>query len=206
MAAQSSDALPKNSLHNPRGAIPLNDAFERLRWSIFEDVSRILVLDEPESRSPGLSPFEGHTIAAEPASEIPLTEIAFSIDELNEFHANGIPGFQRPKPVLVSRADGGTVTVADVVQQLSVYFLSHKEDILTAKEAYLEESTSDCGTDDEQVGTTTIGKGHGAHKPANRRVFFDGFFGIIEPTMKALPVLLWAKGEGSSSLDDRLLQ
>jgi len=206
MAAQTSDALPKNSLHNTRGAIPLNDAFERLRWSIFEDVSKILVLDEPETRNPGLSPFEGHTIAAESASEIPLTEIAFSIDELNQFHANGISGFQRPKPVVVSRADGGTVTVADVVQQLSVYFLSYKEDILRAKEAYLEESTSDYGTDDEQVGTATICEGHGAHQPANRRVFFDGFFGIIEPTMEALPVLLWAKGEGSSSLDDRLLQ
>ncbi|KAI4647670.1 hypothetical protein J4E93_004080 [Alternaria ventricosa] len=210
---------PNGSLTNTRGAIPLNEAFERLRWSVFEDVSNILVLDEPNTQKPGLSPFEGHAIALEPASEIPLTKIAFSIDELNQFAAleTGFsddefdePGFeenrryQRPEPLLVTRADSGTVTVADVVQQLSVYFSTHKEDILMAK-AYTNGDTSDHGADDHQAATNTLGKNRGSSP--GTKVFFDGFFGIIEPSMDSVPVLLWAEGEGTSyPLDDRLRQ
>ncbi|KAI4644816.1 uncharacterized protein J4E79_010951 [Alternaria viburni] len=211
---------PNGSLANTRGAIPLNEAFERLRWSVFEDISNILVLDEPKTpgRKPGLSPFGGHAIASEPASEIPLTKIAFSIDELNQFAAleTGFsdeefdePGFeenrryQRPEPLLVTRADGGIVTVADVVQQLSGYFLTHKEDILKVK-AYVNGHTSDHGADDEQAVTTTLGEDRGTSP--GTRVFFEGFFGIIEPTMESLPVLLWTEWDGSFSLDDRLLQ
>lgn len=179
MATASLPDHLNDNLTNTRGAIPLNEAFERLRWSVFEDVSKILVLDEPETQETGLSPFEAHTIAAEPASEIPLSKIAFSIDELNEFAAleTGFsddeldePGakenllHKRPKPLLVSRADNGTVTAADVVQQLSAYFFTHKEGILMAK-AYLEGNTSDCRKDDEQAASTTPGKDRG-HPPA----------------------------------------
>jgi len=218
MAADPLPDHPNGSLTNTRGAIPLNDAFERLRWSVFEDISNILVLDEPKTQKPDLLPFEGHVIASEPASEIPLTKIAFSIDELNEFAAleTGFsddefdePGFeenrryQRPEPLLVTRADGGTVTVADVVQQLSGYFLTHEEDILTAK-AYMSGSTSDHRAGDEQALTTTLGEDRGTSP--GTKVFFEGFFGIIEPTMESLPVLLWTEGDGSFSLDDRLLQ
>jgi len=215
----AADPLPENlngSLTKTRGAICLNEAFERLRWSVFEDISNILVLDDPKT---DLSPFEGHAIASEPASEIPLTKIAFSIDELNEFAAleTGFsdeefdePGFeenrryQRPEPLLVTRADGGTVTVADVVQQLSGYFLTYKEDILKAK-AYMSGNTSDYRADDKQAATATPGQDRGVSP--GTRVFFEGFFGIIEPTMDSLPVLLSAEGEiDSYPLDDRLLQ
>ncbi|KAI4706359.1 hypothetical protein J4E89_009093 [Alternaria sp. Ai002NY15] len=207
---------PNGSLTNTRGAVPLNEAFERLRWSVFEDISNILVLDDPKT---DLSPFDGHAIGSEPASEIPLTKIAFSIDELNQFAAleTGFsddefdePGFeenrryQRPEPLLVTRADGGTVTVADVVQQLSVYFLTHKEDILMAK-AYTNGDMSDHGADDDQAATDTLAKDQGVSP--GTRVFFEGFFGIIEPTMDSLPVLLWAEGESDPyPLDVRLLQ
>ncbi|KAI4673385.1 uncharacterized protein J4E88_008998 [Alternaria novae-zelandiae] len=207
---------PNGSLANTRGAIPLNEAFERLRWSVFEDISNILVLDEPRTQKPDLLPFEGHPIASEPASEIPLTKIAFSIYELNEFAAleTGFnddefdePGFeenrryQRPEPLVVTRGDGGTVTVADVVQQLSGYFATHKEDILMAK-AYTNGSTSDHGAGDEKAVTTTLGEDRGT-SPVTK-VFFEGFFGIIEPTMESLPVILWTEGDGSFPLDYRL--
>ncbi|KAI4616752.1 hypothetical protein J4E80_006027 [Alternaria sp. BMP 0032] len=211
---------PNGSLTNTRGAIPLNEAFERLRWSVFEDISNILVLDldEPKTQKPDLLPFEGHAIASEPASEIPLTKIVFSIYELNEFAAleTGFsdeefdePGFEenrrykRPEPLLVTRADGGTVTIADVVQQLSGYFLTHKEDILMAK-AYTNGSTSDHRAGDEKAVTTTLGDDRGTSP--GTKVFFEGFFGIIEPTMESLPVILWTEGDGSFPLDDRLRQ
>jgi len=215
----AADPLPGNlngSLTKTRGAIRLNEAFERLRWSVFEDITNILVLDDPKT---DLSPFDGHAIASEPASEIPLTKIAFSVDELNQFAAleTGFsddefdePGFeenrryQRPEPLLVTRTDGATVTVADVVQQLSVYFLIHKEDILKAK-AYTNGDSSDHGADDDQAATNTLGKDRGTSP--GTRVFFDEFFGIIEPTMNSVPVLLWAEEESASyPLDDRLRQ
>ncbi|KAI4613389.1 uncharacterized protein J4E87_009856 [Alternaria ethzedia] len=196
----AADSLPENLNGSPtktRGAIRLNEAFERLRWSVFKDITNILVLDDPKT---ALSPFDGHAIASKSASGIPLTKIAFSIDELNQFAAleTGFsddefdePGFeenrryQRPEPLLVTRADGGTVTVADVVQQLSVYFLTHKEDILMAK-AYTNGDMSDHGADDDQAATNTLAKDQGASP--GTRVFFDGFFGIIEPSMDSVPV------------------
>ncbi|KAI4604746.1 hypothetical protein J4E83_010987 [Alternaria metachromatica] len=214
----AADSLPENLNGSPtktRGAIRLNEAFERLRWSVFEDITNILVLDDPKT---ALSPFDGHAIASKPASEIPLTKIAFSIDELNQFAAleTGFsddefdePGFeenrryQRPQPLLVTREDGGTVTVADVVQQLSGYFLTHKEDILKAK-VYMSGNTSDYGADDKQAATATLGEDRGVSP--GTRILFEGFFGIIEPTMESLAVLLWTEGDGSFSLDDRLLQ
>ena len=213
MAADPLPDHPNGSLTNTRGAIPLNEAFERLRWSVFEDITNILVLDDPKT---DLSPFDGHAIASEPASEIPLTKIAFSVDELNQFAAleTGFsddefdePGFeenrryQRPEPLLVTRTDGGTVTVADVVQQLSVYFLTHKEDILMAQ-AYTNRDTSDHGANDDQAATNKLGKDRGTSP--GTRVFFDGFFGVIEPTMESLPVLLWIEGDSSFPLDDSL--
>ena len=35
-----------------RGAIPMNDAFDRLRWSVFEGISNILVLDGLKTLNP----------------------------------------------------------------------------------------------------------------------------------------------------------
>jgi hypothetical protein len=121
------DSLTGNRMNNNRGAIPPHDAFHRLRWSIFEDVSTILVLDDPKSQNPYFSPFVGHAIAAEPASQIPLTKIAITNSYVDGYD---LYDYESPEPLLVSRGDGGTVTVADVVQQLSAYFASHREDII----------------------------------------------------------------------------
>ena len=70
--------------------------------------------------------------------------------------------------------------------------------------AYMDGNTSDPGADDEQTVTTTLGEDRGTSP--GTRVFFEGFFGIIEPTMESLPVLLWTEGDGSFPLDDRLRQ
>ena len=65
-------------------------------------------------------------------------------------------------------------------------------------------STRDHQAGDEQAITTTLGEDRGTSP--GTKVFFEGFFGIIEPTMESLPVLLWTEGDGSFSLDDILLQ
>ena len=169
-----------NTVNNDRRAIPMNDAFDRLRWSIFEDISNILVRDGPKTLNPDLSPFMGHAIATEPASQIPLTEIAFLIHDL-AIHHSEFPDYAAPEDLRVSRADGGIVTVKDVVEQLSVYFQTHKEDILMAKE------------DDVEM-------------TADTRVFFEGFFGKIEPISPSLPVMLWVEGEEGLTYEDHLAE
>ena len=70
--------------------------------------------------------------------------------------------------------------------------------------AYINGDTNDHGADDDQAAANTLGKDWGASP--GTRVFFEGFFGIIEPTMESLPVLLWTEGDGSFPLDDRLRQ
>ncbi|KAF2274489.1 uncharacterized protein EI97DRAFT_381433 [Westerdykella ornata] len=153
----------------------MSEAFHSLRWPVFEDISNIRVASDPDSAEPELLPFEGHPIAAEAATKIPLKEIAFSLEVLDNYEA---AEFEAPDRVFVRGADGGIVTVADVVKQLSAYFIAHKEAILEAKFPFLD-------FDKDNL--------------SNTRVFFDGFTFIIEPGMYSLPVELWAEGENGES-------
>lgn len=174
----------------------MSEAFDRLRWSVFEEVSKILVADDTERPNPELSPFVSHPIATEAASEIPLHEIAFSIEILDDYEA---AEYVRPDPLVVRKADGGIVTVADVVEQLSAHFIAHKDEILEAKEPFLH--TTVHSTDGElsmSISPLPVDQ----DIPADTQVFFDGFFGGIEPGRSALPVQLWAEGEGGESIED----
>jgi hypothetical protein len=182
------DSLNRNGLNNDRGAAAPHDAFHRLRWSIFEDVSTILVLDDPRSQNPSFSPFLGHAIAAEPASQVPLTKIAITNSYVDGYD---LYDYESPEPLLVSRADGGTVTVADVVEQLSAYFASHREDIFMVLELDLEKKPCRFVVDGKvEYDPTTLASGE--QISPDTKVFFDGFFGVIEPDSE-LPVQLCAE-------------
>jgi hypothetical protein len=165
-----------------------HDVFnDRLRWSIFEDVSTILVLDDPRSQNPYFSPFVGHAIAAEPASQIPLTKIAITNWYIDDYC---LYDYEPPDPLLVSRADGGTVTVADVVEQLSVYFASHREDIFMVLELYSGKKPCRFVVDGKVEYDPTLAGGE--EISADTKVFFDGFVGIVQPDSE-LPVQLCAE-------------
>ncbi|RYN61847.1 hypothetical protein AA0114_g627 [Alternaria tenuissima] len=174
------NSLNRNGLNNDRGATAPHDAFHRLRWSIFEDVSTILVLDDPRSQNPSFSPFVGHAIAAEPASQIPLTKIAIINSYVNKYD---LYDYESPEPLLVSRADGGTVTVADVVEQLSAYFASHREDIFMVLELYLDKMPCRLLVDGKVEYDPTI-LASGEEISPDTKFFFNGCFGIIEPDME----------------------
>jgi hypothetical protein len=107
--------------------------------------------------------------------------------------------------VLVNRADSGIVTIADVVEQLSAYCETYKEDILIVNEGRLGKRLCHFVVDGkvEYDAIATIGQ-FGEEIPTDTKDFFERFLGIIEPTMKSLPVRLWAEGQGPSTLDDRL--
>jgi hypothetical protein len=169
-----------STVNDHHGAISINDEFNRLSWSIFENISNIRVLGGPKTSNLDLLLFVGHAIATESPSQIPLTEIAFLIYDLAAHHSE-FSEYTAPEDLRVSRADSGIITVQDVVEQLSVYFETHKEDILMAKE------------DDEET-------------TADTRVFFEGFFGMIEPISPSLPVILWAEGENGFTYEDHLAE
>ncbi|KAH7074588.1 hypothetical protein BKA63DRAFT_513299 [Paraphoma chrysanthemicola] len=119
----------------------MSEEFDRLRWSVFEDLSTIQVANESESIEPELSSFLGHPIASEPATEDPLHEIAFCSDDLQNFEA---ADFEAPEPLLVRRADGGIVTIGDVVEQLSRYFVkAQRQDTRSQKSVSPVHSRSD---------------------------------------------------------------
>jgi hypothetical protein len=149
-------------------------------------------MDDPKSPNPNLSPFCGHAIATEAATNVPLTEIEFTSDDLdNHFEYD----YTAPDAVLVKRADGGIVTISDVVEQLGVYFLTHKEAILLAKAQVADGdpwTTVPVGGDEDDQKTL----------PANTRVFFDGFFTAADPQNPWFPVLLWVEGEDGHSIED----
>jgi hypothetical protein len=158
----------------------MSDAFARIRWSVFEDISKIRIdRDDEENSHAELEPFIGHPIGAEAASEVPLHEITLSIVALDEYEGDI---YEAPSPVLIRRKDGGIVTVGDVVEQLAPHLVAHKKEILEAKAPFLNISPEDI--------------------PANTRVFFDQFFGIITPGLNALGVELWAEGEDDESFGE----
>lgn len=173
----------------------MSDAFNRIRWSVFEEVSSICVVDDPNSLTPRLSPFLGHPIAAEAASVIPLREMVFCIQILMEVE---IPDdCERVESLFVRRADGDIVTVADVVEQLSGYFIANRDDILEAKAPFLY-MTHEMEDGMHVVGIPALGS---YPIPDDTKVFFDGFHGDIEVGECALNVDLWAAGEDGRSVE-----
>jgi hypothetical protein len=173
----------------------MSEEFDRLRWSVFEDISKIQVADDSESIEPELSPFLGHPVASEPATEDPLDEIAFCSDDLQNFEG---ADFKAPEPLLVRRADGGIITIADVVEQLSHYFITHKDKILEAKSPSIQATHEITEGGEHVVG---IPASEGVPAPADTKVVFEEFFGGISAGHYAVPVQLWAEGEEGKSLD-----
>jgi hypothetical protein len=105
-----------------------SDGFDCLRWSIFEDVLNSQVYEDLSNRRAStLRPFYGHPITELSATEPPCYMIAFTTEALPEIET---PGYKRPSRLMVSRDDGGIVTIADVFYKLSSYIQANKEDIL----------------------------------------------------------------------------
>lgn len=96
----------------PDNDTSMSHAFDRLRWSIFEGLSKILVADDPKSPGPSLLPFIGHPIAAKAATDKPLHQLEIDIDAITKSEAYFD---ERPEPCTICRADGGVITVEDVV-------------------------------------------------------------------------------------------
>jgi hypothetical protein len=113
----------------------MSEEFNRLRWSIFEDISQIQITNDPDSLTPNLSPFRGHPIASEAATQDPLRLIALVIETIEEQETRSWKESTiiTPKPPLVRRADGAIITIRDVVGQLSRYIIANKDLIVLAK-------------------------------------------------------------------------
>lgn len=173
------------------------DAFWRLRWSIFEDTSKIQVMDDPESPNPSLLPFLGHPVAAEPATAIPIHEMFLTI--------NAMCREERPmdeedlEPVEVRRADGGTLTVGDVVEQLSAYLKDHRHEVCEGKAPYLHMTY---GTTEDGYSWTGISEHDCFDYPEDLEVFFHEIDADeIEIGEAYVNVVLWADGEDAVSSD-----
>jgi hypothetical protein len=179
----------------------MSEEFNRLRWSVFEDITKIQVANDPDGITPHLLPFLGHPIASEAASQDPLYEITFCIDALEEWEA---PEYEEndiviPEPLVVRRADGGIVTISDVIEQLSRYIITHKDIILEAKSSCLHWTTHETTEGGEHI--DNIPAYEDVLASADTKVAFDGFFGSIEAGRYALPVVLWAEGEEGMTLE-----
>lgn len=156
----------------------MSSAFARIKWSVFEDISTILVEGDEGFSGAGVKPFISHPIAAEAASEIPLEEIRLSIDVLDDYE--GLD-YEAPDAVVIRGKDGGIVTVGDVVEQLAPHFIAHKKDILFCKAPMLN-------IDPWEISM-------------NHKVFFHQFLSIITPGLHAVRVDLWAEGELGWSIE-----
>jgi hypothetical protein len=179
----------------------MNPAFYRLRWSVFEDVSNIRVVDDMDSPQPELLPFEGHPIAKQLPFKLPLQEIPILIRPLLEWEH---PTYKRPKALRVRRADGAAVTIADVVEQLSGYLIKYKRDIHEATHLSLSWKTETA-----EDGTSVTGLSHAHEDPltgayeysTETRAFFDDL-GDIEVGDAFAYVDLWIEGQYGESIEN----
>ncbi|UPX15133.1 uncharacterized protein EKO05_0005592 [Ascochyta rabiei] len=119
-------------------------AFRRLRWSVFEAVSNVHVVEDLDSPQPELFPFLDHQIAGEPATKIPPREIA----------------------------DGGAITIGDILKQLLGYIIDNKDDILEATAPFLSVWTQNAG---DGTNVTNIPALRHYDISDNTRAFFNGF-------------------------------
>lgn len=180
----------------------MNPEFYRLRWSVFEDVSNIRVVDDMDSPHPELLPFEGHPIAKQLPFKLPLQEIPILITPLTEWEN---PTYKRPEALRVRRADGGAVTVADVVEQLSGYLIKYKGDMHEATHLSLLWKDTETSGD----GTRVNGLSDAHEDPitgpyeysTETRAFFNGF-GDIEVGDAFAYVDLWIEGQYGESFEN----
>jgi hypothetical protein len=178
----------------------MSEEFNRLRWSVFEDISRIQVADDPDSLSPNLSPFLGHLIASKTATQDPLYLIALIIETIEEQETWSWKESTiiTPKPLLVRRADGGIITIGDIVEQLSRYIIANKALILLAKGPSIQATHEVTEGGEDVIG---IPADNGAPALPDTKVAFAGFSGMTEAGFYALPVELWAEGEMGKTLE-----
>jgi hypothetical protein len=173
---ESSDDSDNESAIDYGVETTLSEAFNRLRWSVFDHPSKIQVHQDLSRHSPDLLPFHNHPIAGQPATEPPCYKIAFTIEALSYIET---PGYKRPRRLMVQRADGNVVTIADVVEQLSPYFNEHREDILWVKAPMLNIPSNSTRYDEEVWDT---------------KFFFEGFsWGVIEDEYYAIGVEVQAE-------------
>lgn len=171
----------------------MNKAFSRLKWSVLEDISFIQVVEH--GNTDGI-PLTGHPLGATAATQPTVTEIKVCIQDLEEYEADE---FEAPEPQVIRREDGGVVTIADVIEQLSVYIIANAEAILEVK-APLVQATHELVEGEHVIGIPA--EENAPKLGANTRIYFEGFFGGIEPDYYALPVRLWAEGEEAKSAEE----
>jgi hypothetical protein len=150
-------------------ATELTEELDRLRWSIFEPTSNVQVDEDPDSPFPQGAALADHPLAAVPATQPPIAEIAFSIGPLTEWETNE---YEAPEPVYVCGSNGGAVTIKDMVEQLAPYFLAHKDDILEAKGPMIE-CTHEIIDGQHVIGIPAYDSDHPVHP--DTKVWFEGF-------------------------------
>jgi hypothetical protein len=172
-------------MNAPNAINSMSEAFNRLRWSVFEDISTILVAPTSEDSGAAWLPFLNHPIAAEPASEIPLREIGLTCEVLGDYDGldDNDEWYEAPDAWIVQREDGGIVTVGDVVEQLPRHLFAHKKEILEFIAPMLNITPGDL--------------------PEDTRIFFDGFTHAISPRDNDVGVSLWAEGQDGMSVDEK---
>lgn len=100
--------------------------------------------------------------------------------------------------MLVRRADGGIVTIGDVVEQLSQYSVQHKDFILEHKAPFIQMTH-----DITEGGVHVVGiPAHdGTPAPPDIKIAFNGFFGGVSAGRYSVNVQLWADGEEGKTLE-----
>jgi hypothetical protein len=172
----------------------INNNFYRLRWSVFEEVSNIRIVEDLDSPNPELLPFLGHRIRGELATKVPLREIPCCISFLM---GSETPDYERPETLTVHRADGGAVTIRDVVEQLSAYFVANKDIILEDKAPFLHTTTDKA---EDRTNVLSIPALRSYDISDDTRVFFDGFARDVEVGDDSVNVDLWAEGQFGESI------
>jgi hypothetical protein len=163
----------------------IGEVFNRLRWSVFKDISTILVAPTSEDPDAAWLPFLGHRIAAESASEIHLREIGFTCEVLSDYDGfdDNDEWYEAPDAWIARREDSSIVTVRDVVEQLPPHLYAHKKEIMEFIAPMLDITPGDL--------------------PEDTRIFFDGFTHAISPRDNDVGVSLWAECQDGMSVDEK---
>jgi hypothetical protein len=126
--ASVTEANPRNHEEQGDNRPPLNiEAFQRLRWKVFDDIQDIQVTEDAGDMDAIWRPFAGHSMSFEFSTQPPVSSMKVDLGSFNHNDFWGDACLDPPVPTLIKHDDRSYLTMKDFVEQFGKYIKDLKE-------------------------------------------------------------------------------
>jgi hypothetical protein len=159
--------------------------------------------DASTNGTPTIEPLTGHPVAEENVTEPPVSRMVVAIMPLEEKHTNDEnedeDRYWPSPPLVLLNEDGSAIKVRDFVTKVHAYLNENKEDIIWAKEDFVDKVI------DLEDGWKATGVGPESDQDSMERACYI-FNGVQEdhrdPEFFSVSVEIWVDGEFGETLEE----